>query len=644
MEILRSVLVLTAAFGLLFVLTHIARELWHVGWRLSILHALVGLGGLVWLVTEALSALHAISLLWVGAAWLVVLCAAAFVLQRLMVQRQPENPSGGLVGLGQTVEKLTRSQKVVLGYSCIIALVLGFIALIAAPNTWDALTYHLSRVMHWEQDQSLHFYATSIQRQLSFGPWAEMAILNSQVLVGTDRLANLVQFAALIGCVIGISLIAERMGGDSNAQILAVLTSMTLPMAILQSTSTQNDLVTALWCTSFAVFCLTQMEQGASGRWSAAAGAALGLAILTKVTALLYTAPFGAWLAVCLVRRMRVGAVKPLLILLLVTLIIVAPQSFRNQSLYGNPFGTTPGEELGHVTNAAFSLPILASNVLRNLGSQLATPIEPLNRAMDAAVVWAHGLMRIDVNDPRTTWPGSQFQVFFFLHEDSVSNPLHLILILAAVLVLLYRKHRRTAAYSLCLLAGFLLLCLVVTWQPWASRLHMPLFLLAMPLVGVAFSRYLRGGRILLPSLLLAVAALPCLTANPARPLTGSGSVLTADRLHQYFLNVPDDFQAYDTVAQAVSGARCQRVGLITGFDGREYLAWVMIRAYTPNAQLQQVSVKNPSARYAADFEPCAIVAMHATPTRRLVVQNHAYDKVVSTPELELFLISDSVR
>src|SRR5512143_1653371 len=83
MELLRSILVLIATLGLLWVLTHIARLVWHEGWRMSLLLALLLLGVLVWLVTEALSALDAISLAGMVAAWVIVGCAAILILLRL---------------------------------------------------------------------------------------------------------------------------------------------------------------------------------------------------------------------------------------------------------------------------------------------------------------------------------------------------------------------------------------------------------------------------------------------------------------------------------------------------------------------------------------------------------------------------------
>jgi hypothetical protein len=35
-------------------------------------------------------------------------------------------------------------------------------ALLAPPNNWDSMTYHMARVAHWKQNRSVDFYPTNI--------------------------------------------------------------------------------------------------------------------------------------------------------------------------------------------------------------------------------------------------------------------------------------------------------------------------------------------------------------------------------------------------------------------------------------------------------------------------------------------------
>ena len=50
------------------------------------------------------------------------------------------------------------------------------------------------------------YYPTHIQWQLYQGPWTEFAILQLQVLSGSDRFASLVQWACMLGSTLGVSL------------------------------------------------------------------------------------------------------------------------------------------------------------------------------------------------------------------------------------------------------------------------------------------------------------------------------------------------------------------------------------------------------------------------------------------------------
>jgi drug/metabolite transporter (DMT)-like permease len=69
----------------------------------------------------------------------------------------------------------------------LIILITGITAFIAPPNTWDSMTYHMARVAHWVQNQSIDHYPASDLRQLYQHPWAEYAITHLYVLAGSDR-------------------------------------------------------------------------------------------------------------------------------------------------------------------------------------------------------------------------------------------------------------------------------------------------------------------------------------------------------------------------------------------------------------------------------------------------------------------------
>jgi 4-amino-4-deoxy-L-arabinose transferase-like glycosyltransferase len=85
------------------------------------------------------------------------------------------------------------------------------------------------------------------------------------------------------------------LGAPEAGAVLAVLFAATLPMGILQSSSTQNDYVVSFWLLAFVSQFLGWRRSSHDSHLLFAA-AALGLAILTKGTALIFATPFGIWL------------------------------------------------------------------------------------------------------------------------------------------------------------------------------------------------------------------------------------------------------------------------------------------------------------------------------------------------------------
>ncbi len=124
------------------------------------------------------------------------------------------------------------------------------------------MTYHLTRVVNWIDRGSVAHYRTNNLRQLYLGPWAEFSILHLRVLSGSDRLSALVQFAAMIGSIAGVSRIAQRIGADRRGEVFAAVCCATIPMGILQGSSTQNDYASAFWVVCFVN---TSLEERPSG-------------------------------------------------------------------------------------------------------------------------------------------------------------------------------------------------------------------------------------------------------------------------------------------------------------------------------------------------------------------------------------------
>jgi len=550
------------------------------------------LGALAWgvaltLLTEALSALSLLTRGGVAAGWVLVSGAAY-----LALRRAPGTSGWSRIAL----PRLRGADALLAGGTAALLLLVGVVAVAAPPNTWDSLTYHMGRVVHWAQNGSVAPYPTHVQRQLFLNPWAEFALLHLYLLGGGDRLANLVQWGALAGCVAGVTLLARRLGAGRRGQLAAAAFCASAPMALMQASGTKNDLVVAFWLVCLADGVL----RGRQGTGPAlAVGAALGLAMLTKGTGYVYAFPFLVWWSVARLRAEHARALLPLGAAALLALTLNAGYYARNLEVYGRPLG--PGAPEFPLANETFTPSALASNVVRNVMIHLGTPVGPVDLFLQRVTIHAHRAVGAPFDDPRTTWPGTRFFVQGpSFQEDTAGNPLHVVVIVLSLGVLLARGELRRGPalpYFAALVAAFLLFCLYLKWQIWHSRLHVGLFVLAAPAVGVALARGIGARAAGAAGLLLLLAGLPWAVRNAGRPLLGSASVLRVPRDEQYTAADPERGRDLRAAARFLAERRCRDVGVVIDEDGWNYpLSVALDRAAGRHVRLHHVGVANPSA------------------------------------------------
>src|ERR1700676_928521 len=162
--------------------------------RDSLLKAAVAWGALVVAISELLSLWHLFSFAGLLAAWGAI--DGALLLAVLIQGRRawPINLSRGT--------SYRSSERWMLACIAGVVLVVGFIAVVAAPNTWDAMESHLPRAFFWEQNRTIAFYPSPHFLQNIATPFAQFAIAQSFILLGNDRAANSMQFMGMVGSMV----------------------------------------------------------------------------------------------------------------------------------------------------------------------------------------------------------------------------------------------------------------------------------------------------------------------------------------------------------------------------------------------------------------------------------------------------------
>jgi 4-amino-4-deoxy-L-arabinose transferase-like glycosyltransferase len=615
-------------------------------WRIGFLSAALLWGTLLTIITEILSLFKLITFWAICGTW--GLCLALALVWWIKTGVRLENPLKRFNSAGMPIFEL-----LLLAGIAVIAGIVALIAWVAPPNTVDALTYHMSRVMHWTQDQSIAFYPTHILRQLYLNPWSEFAILHFQVLSASDRLANFVQWFSMVGSAIGLSLIAKRFGADLRGQVFSAVISTTIPIGILQGSSTQNDHAVAFWLVCF-IYWMLALKAKCNYSSALASGAGLGLAALTKGTAYIYALPFVLWLGSSIIKTCRGKWFQIIGIIAVAALALNLGYYIRNYELFSSPLGIQQETPLGHYTityklsNDVFSIPELTSNVVRNAAMNIGTPIKTVNLFLEQAVYLLHKVIGISANDPRTTWPEMEFHVTRILFdEDHDGNFLHFILIIATFfLIKFHLDHRKILAfYSLFLVAAFLLFSLYLKWQPWNSRLQLPLFVLWSPAIGTLISGIQRKSVANATVILLLLGSLPWAFLNRSRPLIGPQSILSTDRTELYFLNRPSLEGPYTRAVQFLvqrTKYQCRRIGLYLDGNSPEYPFWVLLyQDIGRDVLIESVNVENVSNREYdefPDFVPCAILAVDTAPAPALEVDGMPYSLIWSVKQVYLFM------
>jgi 4-amino-4-deoxy-L-arabinose transferase-like glycosyltransferase len=609
-------------------------------WRGSFLSASLVWGILLTAITELLSLFHLLDFWEILGLW--VLSAALGLIYLIRVNDGPKS-----FNVRSCLAGISRFELLLLAAIGIIVFAVGIIGWIAPPNNWDSMTYHMGRVVHWIQNSSVANYPTNIVRQLYENPWAEFAILHFQILSGTDRFANLIQWFSMIGSALGVSLLAKQLGASSRGQILAAAVSVTIPMGILQGSSTQNDYVVSFWLVCFTYFAI-RLKEDDQHLYSLATGAGLGLSILTKATAYFFAFPFMAWISLSLIKSRHARGLLQIILVVTTAFVINLGHYTRNYDLFGSPLG--PSGEGGSYTfsNDIFTVSSLTSNTIRNVGLHIGTPFDGVNAFLENGIYQLHRIIGIDPNDSRTTWPGTEFHVLRISRsEDTAGNPLHLVLIILSMPILLLHQPRKkdTIYYFVCLLGAFIFFSLYLKWQPWNSRLQLPLFILWSPLIGLSLSQ-LRVQKIAnLGIVILLLGALPYLVYNSSRPILGQESIMATSRIELYFRNRLSLAKPYFQSVEFLSNTECSDIGLALGGDDWEYPFWVLLNENGKRTvRLEHVNVTNISEVKSSEypfsaFTPCAVIVVSDNSPDELHVGDVTYFRRWLSDPVSVFLL-----
>jgi hypothetical protein len=542
-----------------------------------------------------------------------------------------------------------------------MAVLVSATAICSAPNNYDSLTYHLPRVVHWIADKSLANYPTSVLRQLTSSPGAEFAICHNMLLSGDDHGVNLVQLYAFYGCIFGVIALSRSMKLPKEVQLLSGLFAASIPMAMLQGSSTQNDLTAAFWlvCLFYFVSKIVGTTYATGLKYFAlasCAGIAFGLAALTKGTAYMLAFPVMLYVASVYTMRLKWRALPALAILAIIPLALNLGYFQRNIGSFGTPLDPFNSGKFGtSVMTESFGVRDLFSIFIRNLSLQAQTSDPSWNNLLERQMGHLLSAIHVGLSDPATSFYGLKYAISLYTtSDDFAGSPIHLLYGLLFLLLLLYKKFLPpgTRYYAITTACGATLFMSCLKWQPWNTRLELPALILFCPLLALTVKYIPNIGFKYFTVLLLFASSIPCLLSNSSRPLTGPNSVLKKSHYATYFMGNKPLRDSFDAGVRAVKEGHPNYVGLICARDSAEYLlSAALFHHGLPETRIEHMCVTNPSNKILLQSEndmPRFVFGIDPAETQVKDLESKGYYPVIKskpgTQNLELFASTSTSR
>ena len=209
-------------------------------------------------------------------------------------------------------------------------------------------------------------------------------------------------------------------------------------------------------------------------------------------------------------------------------------------------------------------------------------------------------------------------------HEANANNRWHLAIFAGAIALAFWRRDKSWLAYAAGPVAAFLAFCFYLKWQPYFSRLEMPLFVIAAPLGAFAIASLRPAVLQLALCLVLVSNSRLALTQNWTRPLTGPNALSTRPRSLNYFNDMVQFHNKADSYFQTVdrvAASGCTLVGVDINQNHLEYPLEALLLKRNSRTRFMHVGVENESAKYASGEIPCAVVCPDCEGNERKVTQ-----------------------
>ena len=561
-----------------------------------------------WVSVEILSVINK----WNQRTVLLVWLAVCIILGRVIVQKKVWQKIATMFqGEDGFIDKVRNYR----GYLVVFAVFVTFIsitALMRSQSLVDNLTHRLPRIMHWIQNESVRYFATSSPRQVQLSSLIEYMNAQIYLLGGNDRLINLVQIGAYAFSGAMIFGVSRKLGINHKLSILSVWLYLLIPIGIIEVYTAQTDVVAGVYLIIFVYLLLDfiQADRLVMNKEGFFCAVRLSMCVmagyLSKPTFCFSMVIFFLWM--CIVRVSKkdnlIELFKYILVGGSVALILFSPSYIRNYQAYsitnsiiddkGQPESGSAEVESGTtedntdenivaareanqtlVLNNLSSARRFAMSCIQNLGMNASTRCFPQINRLITKVVYKCAAM-LDYVFP----PIGDFWIFVDngelgeTNEPSPAIMLFWMLAWGGIIFRFSKISKEQLIYLLCATVSMIIQSGLMGYTYYRTRYLLGVMAVLCPVFAAVVQGISRNNVIKqkVATILIVISSFGVVNALTYEiPYIIDG--FKGEKIHQYFVNNNEPEFYYDQMSRFANENRYTKVG-IAGTIQYEYVLW----------------------------------------------------------------------
>jgi hypothetical protein len=473
----------------------------------------------------------------------------------------------------------------------ILLLIASISATFTVPNNWDSMTYHLPRMEHWFQNQSLWFYNTNNDRQLYMqGVNSLLYLILKSIGIG-EVFYNFIQLFSLFAITLIIWSCLQRFKVNSQFSLSLILILVSVPNLVTESATTQTDILAALTVLLNFIFLIEIILKSTYQKTHLFYGLSFAVATFTKGTLFPYLLVSGLTYAFLVVLRDKKIFEVQRIVVLPATLLLNAFLWLQSIAKYGNTSGpqTSMGYFVQSPVSSGASPRDVAAAFIHFFTYNFQTFFYALNDLVYRAAFKLASLINVDLLNESNSWPDWDpvthkityiFTPSFGVNEDSATSPHFNFIFIASLLLFLFFIRKRNWPYAQIALAPmlyFITVIIFLRWNPYLGRYFIPAAVLAVLAIGILFKP---GKKILavvtLFSTMSFIYATPFALMSQNRPFWGENSIFSNSINEERFVSRPDLVRDFDRLEDRIRKSKPTSIEIAVGGNQWEYPIWAL--------------------------------------------------------------------